>query len=628
MTDIAIPVYFPYDFIREVQHSLLSDISTAITQKKHLIAHAPTGLGKTAAALAPCLALAEQHGLTILFLTSRHTQHRLAIETTRSIKDKFKLEFSGVSMIGKRWMCAQPGIDGLGSAEFSEYCSLLRKDGQCSFYTKTRPKEGALSVDGQHCAEQLTQASPLQPEAFVKRIESFELCPYEIGLAVSSQSRVIITDYYYAFHPTISEHFLTKINKPLGSIILIIDEGHNLPSRMRELLSTSLTTSTIHTAKKEAEKFGFTDCLDTLSELDSMLWGFVQDGAEEGAISKEEVLTRIERIIPLQDLITQFEDYADHVRNVQKRSSLGTISQFLNDWSGPDQGFVRFWRKAYNRKTQEISGIHYHCLDPSLITGPIISQTYATILMSGTLTPTSMYADVLGFEAPRTIQKEYPNPFEEANRLALIVPKTTTKFSKRSERQFMEIAGECARICETIPGNVAIFFPSYFIRDAVATHFSSACRKTQFSEDPSLTKQEREEMIDRFKTYKDSGAVLLCAASGSFGEGVDLPGDYLRGVVIVGLPLSKPDLETNALIKYYDQKYGKGWEYGYTLPAMTRTLQNAGRCIRTETDRGVIIFLDERYAWPTYISCFPRSWNLKIKRDHIEEIKRFFLQTN
>jgi DNA excision repair protein ERCC-2 len=103
-----------------------------------------------------------------------------------------------------------------------------------------------------------------------------------------------------------------------------------------------------------------------------------------------------------------------------------------------------------------------------------------------------------------------------------------------------------------------------------------------------------------------------------------LPGDYLKCVVIVGLPLQKPDLETQALIKYYDDKFKKGWDYGYLLPAFNKALQSAGRCIRTETDKGVIVFIDERYAWTNYFRCFPANWDIKITLLFDRLIEEFF----
>ena len=107
-----------------------------------------------------------------------------------------------------------------------------------------------------------------------------------------------------------------------------------------------------------------------------------------------------------------------------------------------------------------------------------------------------------------------------------------------------------------------------------------------------MNTQEKQEFLDNFRLYKKVGAVLMGVITGNFGEGIDLPGDELQGVIIVGLPLQKPDLETEVLIKYYDNKFKKGWDYGYLFPAFNKTLQSAGRCIRSETDRGVIIFLD------------------------------------
>jgi len=136
-----------------------------------------------------------------------------------------------------------------------------------------------------------------------------------------------------------------------------------------------------------------------------------------------------------------------------------------------------------------------------------------------------------------------------------------------------------------------------------------------------MTKEQRYEMIENFKKYKN--AVILAVASGSFSQGVDMPG-ILKSVIVVGLPLERPNLETRELINYYDKKFNKGWDYGYVLPAITKVIQAAGRCIRSEKDRGIIIFLDERYAWPSYRRCFPNDIKMKISSDYGEDIKEFF----
>ena len=77
------------------------------------------------------------------------------------------------------------------------------------------------------------------------------------------------------------------------------------------------------------------------------------------------------------------------------------------------------------------------------------------------------------------------------------------------------------------------------------------------------------------------------------------------------------------MIEYYDAKFGKGRDYGYIYPAILRTLQNAGRCIRSETDKGVIVFLDERYTWRDYFKCFPPDLNMHVTRQPLELIENF-----
>ena len=204
------------------------------------------------------------------------------------------------------------------------------------------------------------------------------------------------------------------------------------------------------------------------------------------------------------------------------------------------------------------------------------------------------------------------------------MPLTTTQYAKRNDEQFSQIAMLLSAMANDIPGNTAIFFPSYFMRDRIAREFEGMCIRTIFREDPTLTSQEKQDMIARFASYQKHGAVLLGVSTGSFGEGIALPGDALKAVIVVGLPLERPSLEIQQLISYYDRRFGRGWDYGYVFPAITKTLQNAGRCIRSETDRGMIIFLDERYAWPRYLSCLPKDLHVEVTRAFQPRIREFY----
>lgn len=611
---------FPHEKIRATQDALMTEVQRAVGEGKCLVAHAPTGLGKTAATLPIALKKAIDDGKTVFFLTSRHTQHRIAIDTLKEIKKKHKLDVVTLDIIGKKWMCPVPGVQMLGSGDFVEYCKKQKEEGKCEFYTKTR-KKNKPTTEANYAAGELVERSPVHIEELMSYCGDRELCPYEMSILIGGKAKVIVADYYYIFSEGIRSNFLGKIEKNLEDCIIIIDEAHNLPGRIRELNTHKLNTFIMERALKEARKFGYDEILSALGHINSVLEELGQDVDEEILIKKERFTELVSKEVDYEQLIGDLEALAEEVREHQKTSMCGVVANFLLHWMGEDEGYARIFKIDYFRDKKQFI-LTYRCLDPSITTKEIIENAYSVIAMSGTLTPAEMYRDILGMPKD-TLIREYKSPFPRKNKLMLVVPKTTTKFTKRSNEQFRNIAEETAEIVNSIPGNTALFFPSYQIKDVVANHFNIRSKKTVFSEKTNMTKEEKEGLLDEFKKYKNTGAALLAVASGSFGEGIDLPGDFLKAVVVVGLPLSKPDLETQELIKYYDKKFSKGWDYGYLVPAMNKCLQSAGRCIRSETDRGVIVFLDERFAWPNYSKFFPKG-ETEITVNHIGKIKEFF----
>ncbi|MBW2991602.1 ATP-dependent DNA helicase [Candidatus Woesearchaeota archaeon] len=612
---------FPHEEVRPIQNAMMLEVERAIENKKCLIAHAPTGLGKTAATLPIALKKAIKDNLTIFFLTSRHTQHRIAIETLKEIKKIHELNIGTVDIIGKKWMCLVPGIQILGSGDFAEYCRKQREDGKCEFYLKTRKKNKA-TTEAKYAVEKLHERSPIHIEEIMSYCEEGRLCPYEISVLLGNKAKVVVADYYYIFNNTIRDNFLGKINKELENCIIIIDEAHNLPARIRELNTHKISTFTIEKAVKEAKKLGYDDILFALQHLNNVLEKLsLRVENREVLITKEEFIKLVSQESDYEQLIGDLEALADEIRETQKTSSCGAVANFLLYWEGEDEGYARIFTKDFFRGKEQYV-LAYRCLDPSITTKAIINSAYSVIAMSGTLKPAEMYRDLLGMPSD-TVIREYKSPFPSKNRLTLVVPKTTTKFTMRSDEQFRNIAEVTAEIVNTVPGNTALFFPSYQIKGIVANHFNIRTKKTIFSEKPQMTKGEKEDLLNEFKKYSKTGACLLAVASGSFGEGIDLPGDYLKAVVIVGLPLSKPDLETQELIKYYDNKFGKGWDYGYLIPGMNKCLQSAGRCIRSETDIGVVVFLDERFVWQNYFRFFDRE-DVEVTQNYKEKIGEFF----
>lgn len=616
---------FPHEKVRPVQGQMMEDVFDALSAKKHIIMHAPTGIGKTVSALVPALEVAKKEGLTIFFLTSRQTQHHIVIETLKKMKQKQGIAVKAADVVGKRGMCSQDGAEAFHSGEFHDYCRKLREDQQCEFYANTKKGNSqALTVQAKRTMEELKLLVPLHVEETNQEARKARLCPYEMAIELGKEAQVIIADYYYLFNEGIRTSFFHKVDKEMGKAIVIVDEAHNLPERIRNLATEKLSTFILERAIAEAKKMEKDELVPLLENLLSQLQKTLKDNANDGEemknngemkISKEEAIDIVKQTHDDYDsLVEELIELGQEVQAASKRSYLLSVGRFLQAWQGEDEGYCRI----LSAQDKGFS-LAYRCLDPSLMSRDVFKACYASVLMSGTLKPTAMYKDILGVDG--AIEKEYPNPFPKRNRLTLVVPRTTTKFLQRNEAQYKDIAVWCSGISDGVPGNVALFFPSYFMRDAVYRHFHGLCARKMFVEKPKLTKEEKKSFIERFSAQKN--AALLGVSTGSFGEGLDMPG-VLKGVIIVGLPLQKPTLEIVSLIGYYDQRFDKGWDYGYVFPAITRCLQNAGRCIRSEHDRGVIVFLDERYARQNYLGCFPKDWEMVVDARFAPHLEGFF----
>lgn len=604
--------FFPHNIIRGGQREFIEDLDQAFSNRNILLAHAPTGLGKTASALAVAIKEAIKHKKKVFFLTNRHTQHKIAVDTLKKIKEKTGKNLSCVDLIGKRWMCSQE-IAGVFGNDFNEFCKAIVEKGECEFYNNVRSSKG-LTVEAKVLAKELDR--PLHNEELITASKEKKMCSYEIALAIAKNATIFIGDYYYLFNPFIQSTLFTKLELVMEDVIVVVDEGHNLPSRIMDMMSQNLTSNMLMNGVIEAKKFGYNGVIFWLQELTKILNQL--SGNDEKLIERELLITEVKKVVDYDGLVEELDLAASEIRKKQRKSYLGGISSFLEAWKNPDEGFTRILSEQKSKQGPFLV-LSYSCLDPAIITKEVFLKVHCGVVMSGTLSPTFMYKDVLGIE--KGIEKEYLSPFPLENKLNLIVPETSTKFSIRNELMFRKIAEKCSEFCSLIPGNVALFFPSYDLRDKIGYFFNST--KEKFWEKNGMAKEEKEMFLAKFKAAKDKGGVLLGVIGANFAEGVDFPGDLLNGVIVVGLPLARPDLKTKEIMKYYDHKFGRGWDYGYVYPAMSKCFQSAGRCIRSETDKGAVIYLDERFTWKNYFDCFPRE-GLIVSKDYEKLLKDFF----
>ena len=608
-------VLFPFNEMREGQESFMKVVRTALNHKKSVLSHMPTGIGKTVSALSPSLRYALDNNKTVIFLTPKHTHHRIAIETLKKIKDRYDLNFSVVDFIGKKWMCARDDVDFLSSNEFREYCNGLVKKKECPFYENYYDIMNSGNVE--KTLEELRN-KPMHVEELHKFCKENNICPFEAAIDLAKNSKVVVGDYFHVLNPSTRDVFFRKIEKELKNCIIIWDEAHNLPDRARDLMSISLNNFVLEQAIKEAEQYN-QDLGENLVEINTKLMNLTEKlGLNENEIILEKNDFKVDN---LYSFIDELRETAENVIIEKKRSFLNSVAEFLESWDQEEEGYIRLLSRGFSKSGKPVVSVNHKCLDPRLVTKEVVEGAHCNIFMSGTLHPLDMYEDILGLELP--IKVEYENPFPEENRLDLVVPLTSTKYSKRSQQMYEEISEIVDNLIEKINGNTIVFFPSYDLRDQIYPLLEEKSNRRIFLEKSEDNKEEKNNLLWEMIKLKDEGVVLLSVSGGSFGEGINLKREALKGVIIVGIPYAKNDLENKELVKYYDLKFGKGMDYGYIMPAFVKILQNSGRCIRSDKDVGTIIYLDERYGWKNYKKYFPEKMKLYHSTD-LDTVKRFF----
>lgn len=200
---------------------------------------------------------------------------------------------------------------------------------------------------------------------------------------------------------------------------------------------------------------------------------------------------------------------------------------------------------------------------------------------------------------------EFQTPFPKINRKLVVIPQVSTKYSDR-ERNYQKIAQAIMKITNMKSGNYFVFFPSFGFLEAVA-QLCTFDRFQMIKQTPEMRPSEVSRYIELLKAQEEP-TLIFAVQGGVFSEGVDYPGESVIGAIIVGPALPNYNLERELLRSYYEKNYGTGFEYAYTYPAMAKVIQSAGRVIRSETDRGLIVLMDRRFIETSYVDTMPDDW--------------------
>jgi len=640
--------FFPFPSVREGQREFMADVKHAVEAGGILVAHAPTGIGKTVAALVPALQYAIENEKTVFFLTSKRSQHKIAIDTLRLIKEQERngLNLTAVDITSKQSMCPRAvSIYREFYSLFNEFCRNEQRNKRCWYYMN-------------HDADALARirSEIMHVEELCEWCKTRQVCPYKAALEVGKSADVIVCDYNHLFSRDIASKMLEKIEKNLDELIVIVDEAHNLPDRIRNNLSSELRLKTISETARGIRNID-RELYNNLLQMEMILKKLVTNAAKakraEITVDRDFLIGELEKMLRRRIEVLSYKEFINAIRSRAEaihastsrsmpmsmsmstggesetrkerdilQSNLASISDFLDAWT-TEEKCLRILSINDNPT------LSLKLLDPSVLSEPVFRRAHASIMMSGTLYPVEMYADVLGatrVNGREIILREYKSPFPRENRLIAVTKGLTTKYTKRGEAMYRRIGEKIEAIAENVRGGMAVFFPSYALLKAILAYLSPQIRRRVMVERREMGKMERNRLYEQLRD-EESG-ILFAVQGGSFSEGMDYESNTLKAIIVVGLPLSPPTLEVKATQGYYTGKYGadKGRLYGYLYPAITKVLQAAGRGIRSEHDRCIIVLMDYRFAQFPYKRCLPPDFDM-IFTDRVEDLCRSFFNS-
>ncbi|MFI5314513.1 MAG: helicase C-terminal domain-containing protein [Myxococcota bacterium] len=592
---------FPFGEPRPVQREMLREVAGAAASGLVLLCAAPTGVGKTVAALHPFLADALRNDRRVFFATSRNSQQELALETLRRM-----LPPGGPALalqIGaKERVCPQAQ---LGCVE--RRCPWGRR------FVERLTRSGLL--------DSLEARGVVSAEEVALEARAHELCPFEVGLRLARRASVVVCDFNYVFDPRVALRHL--LNEAAGRDLLIVDEAHDLPERARGALSPALDLARLDSlgACLEAQveqahvragtllREAASHCAVVSTRLGEERetpapWvepparGFWEPLLLRAAVAQSETLALLAHEGPRDALLRPRREGRDARLRDPVQSALADLREFASAAdTDPDQ-FAALW-------SPERAALL--CLDPAPWIGARVRGFHAAVLMSATLAPLEHHARLLGVAGPRTLSLDLPCPFPRENRLLVAASSVDTRFRVRSENAG-EIARTIARCAATRRGNWLAFFPSFAFRDEVVAKLPAGELRVVLQ----LPGAPVEPILARLRANR-SETLLVCGVHGGvLAEGVDYPGELAIGVFVIGPGLPKVDLERELVRAHFDATAGAGFEYAYLVPGLARAVQAGGRVLRGPDDTGAIVLLDRRFAEPEYFDRLPAWWRDEI----------------
>lgn len=565
---------FPFPVYRDGQKEMARAVYRAMRDGARTLIEAPTGIGKTAASLFGALKALGSDKITAIFYLTARTTGRQAAEQALDRMRAQGLKLRSIAITAKEKCCPLGRTECFGCPLTADYYERRR--------TALRDALEIEAADAQVVSE---------------LAKEYEICPYELSLDMSEQADVIICDYNYAFDPRVH---LRRYFDQKSRAGLLVDEAHNLPDRAREMLSAELSGTQVEEIRRTVGRYEGKDS-PMYAALTELLRALTRKDAEPEALSE----------VP-EEFILAAQRFAEAAADIQ--SPEPEVSRLMLD----AQWFARRARKFDETQSRLLIlpegnrlRVRLWCWNPSEYLKYMMDRVGGAALFSATLAPMDHYARQLGLDAGgRDTMLRLESPFPPENLLTLQVP-VSVKFNDR-ERTMDAVTKVIHEMVAARTGNYLACFPSFAYLNAAFERYrfwfpdERAVRQSS-----GMSEAARVAFIEQFELQPEESMAAFIVLGGVFAEGVDLPDDRLSGAAIVSTGIPQIGFEQNLLQELYDDGFGSGADVAYTFPGIRRVLQAAGRVIRTETDRGVVLLMDTRYGEEHIRELLPPHWRVR-----------------
>jgi DNA excision repair protein ERCC-2 len=571
---------FPFNGYRPGQREMVDAVLGTIQDAGRIFIQAATGIGKTMAVIFPAVrALGNRACAKVFYLTARTTTRMAAEKALNELRAQGLL-LKSLALTAKEKVCFSPG-----RACHPEECPVAR-----GHFDRLPAARRALFEEDAWTREAVAAAA-----------QEFQVCPFDFSLDLSRWADLIICDYNYAFDPkAYLRHFFLE---PPDAYVFLVDEAHNLVDRSREMFSAELRKQPFLDLRRKVKSSlpAVHRCLGRINR-----WMLTARQLTEAAGAPTAERSAPDALCPLLgDFMAAAEKWLEKNLPSDFRDELLERYFEAGGFLRVADQFNACYAACYEALGSDLR-LKLFCIDPSHQIGEALTRCRAAVFFSATLAPLDYFQTMLASESAEALS--LPSPFPAEN-LGVFVADRLSTYYRHRDRTKAEVARILHRLVETRTGNYLLFFPSYQYLRLVLEDFRSARPDIDvIVQQPGMNEPQRESFLARFETDNPRTLVGFAVMGGIFGEGIDLVGTRLSGAAVVGVGLPAVGLERELIRAYFAERLEQGFEYAYLYPGINRVLQAAGRVIRSETDRGVLLLIDQRYGSGHYLALLPEEW--------------------